>query len=71
MRIEAIDGVAIRWQIGSGESRELTGAENQLGVRIEDLPTASLPAGADILLTVDRTSDDGREIKEEHRITIQ
>jgi glucoamylase len=71
LRIEASEGVEIRWRVGDGEHQSFRPESAWLGVRVADLPAHLLPAGAEVHLSATRPGDDGRPCREDHVVQIR
>ncbi|MDY3558077.1 glycoside hydrolase family 15 protein [Gemmata sp. JC673] len=69
VRIEAVEGVEVRWRVGRGAEQVLAEAPTFLGVRVADVP--ALAEGTTVNITATRPGDDGSQVREEHTVTVR
>ncbi len=71
LRIEAVEGIEIEWQIEGGERHSLADAASFLDVRVADLPVESLPQGTRVHISATTTLKDGSIQQKKHRVEVR
>jgi len=71
LRIEATEGVEVRWRVGGGKAESLPEEPTWLGVRVADISADALPEGTEVRLTTTRPGKDGTPRREEHTLRVR
>lgn len=71
LRIEAVEGVEVWWQLGRKAEQALPQEPTFLGVRVADVPAADLVRGTEVRVRVVRPAADGTRQREEHTVAVR